>query len=795
MKKSNQNRAIITKSLFFILFFLTGIANAQIVNIPDANFKARLIQLGVDTNNDGQIQVSEAQAMNVLQFTNPMFTDTTGLESFTNVINFYIQGSLVTSLDLSPLTQLQSVICNNNSQLTTINFNGLTNLTGIEINGNSVITSLDLSGLTNLNNLNCNNNSQLTTLNLSGTNNIQTLDCSYNQLISLDVFNSTNLISLNCSHNQLTSLNITSCPVLDNINIEFNSLTSLDLTGLNSITFLYCAHNQISQVIFPENIIIDEFMCSYNQLVELDCSSVKFLSTLDLRYNPLQSLNIKNGYNENVNMFYPPDTSNTIFICQDENQIASFNNTFINNGWTNIVCNSYCSFSPGGNYNTISGNVKFDADDNGCDTNDTNFPNIRVNINDGTTTGASFTDANGNYKFYTQAGNFAITPAIENPTWFNFSPTTANVVFANNNNNTSVNDFCLSANGVHPDLEIVITPVIPARPGFEAVYKIVYKNKGNQTLSQQYGINFFYNQNLMQYVTSSVATSQSGVGSLSWDYTALHPFESRAILVIFLINPPTDNVPVNIGDELTFTASIMPQSGDENTIDNLFILNQTVVGSYDPNDITCLEGDVVSPTEIGNYLHYNVRFENTGTAPAENIVAKVVVNSTDFDINSLQLMNTSHPVDARINGNIVEFIFQSINLESGGHGNVLLKVKSKSNLQQGDVVEKKANIYFDYNFPVETNNAETVFQLLNNPGFEQDNTIKIHPNPAQNTVYINGDFSIKTVELYDAQGRLLQSSMINENATTIDITNKSKGVYFVKVSTEKGIRVEKLVKN
>jgi len=792
MKKSNQNRAIITKSLFFILFFLTGIANAQIVNIPDANFKAALIAYGVDTNNDGQIQVSEAQAMNVLQFTNPIFTDTNGLESFINVINFYIQGSLVTSLNLSPLTQLESVICNNNSQLTTINFNGLTNLTGIEINGNSAITSLDVSGLTNLNNLNCNNNSQLTTLNLSGTNNIQTLDCSYNQLISLDVSNSTNLISLDCRFNQLTNLNITNCPVLDNINIDFNSLTTLDLTGLNSITFLYCAHNQISQVIFPENIIIDEFMCSYNQLVELDCSSVKFLSTLDLRYNPLQSLNIKNGYNENVNMFYPPDTSNTIFICQDENQIVSFNNTFINNGWTNIVCNSYCSFSPGGNYNTIAGNIKYDLDNNGCDVNDLIQPNIRVNINDGTTTGASFTDVNGNYKFYTQAGNFALTPAIENPSWFNVSPTTANVVFANNNNNTSTNDFCLSANGVHPDIEMVIVPIIPAQPGFDAIYRLVYRNKGNQT--NLIFPNFNYDATKLQFVSSSVAPVLADNGHLGWQIFNVKPFQNGSIDFTLHVNAPTDTPAVNIGDVLTFT-SFVDVGTDENWANNAFTYNQTVVGSYDPNDITCLEGDVVSPTEIGNYLHYNIRFENTGTAPAENIVAKVIVNSTDFDINSLQLMNTSHPVDARINGNIVEFIFQSINLESGGHGNVLLKVKSKSNLQQGDIVEKKAEIYFDYNFPVETNNAETVFQLLNNPGFEQDNTIKIHPNPAQNTVYINGNFSIKTVELYDAQGRLLQSSMINENETTMDITNKSKGVYFVKVSTEKGIRVEKLVKN
>lgn len=795
MEKSKQIKATITKNLFFFLLFLTGITNAQIVNIPDANFKAALIAYGVDANNDGQIQVSEAQAMNTLQFTNPTFTDATGLESFINLQQFNINNSLLTSLDLSPLTQLLNVTCNGNSQLTNINLNGLTNLTSLTFQTNTIINSIDLSNLTSLDILNCVENSQLSSIDLTGTSNISQILCSYNNLISLDVSNSSNLITLNCSYNQLTSLNITNCPVLDNITVEHNSLSSLDLSGLNSINFLHINNNLISTIIIPENITISDFFASNNQFESIDFSATYLPGIIDLSNNPLHSLNIKNGYNENVSMFYPPSASNSIFICQDENQIASFNNTFINNGWTNIILNSYCSFTPGGNYNTVTGNIKFDADNNGCDATDLSHSNIRVNVNDGTNTGASFTNNTGNYTFYTQAGNFTLTPSIENPSWFTFSPLSATIPFANNDNNIATQDFCITANGVHNDLEVIIVPITPARPGFEAVYKIVYRNKGNQTLSQQYGINFFYNQNLMQFVSSSVSTSQSGNGSLSWDYTGLQPFESRAILITFLINAPTDNVPVNIGDELTFTTSIMPQAGDENTLDNLFQFNQTVVGSFDPNNIICIEGEVVPPTEIGNYLHYVVNFENTGTAPAENVVVKVVVNTTDFDMDSLQLMNTSHPVDARINGNVVEFIFQSINLDSGGHGNVLLKIKSKNNLQQGDVVEKKADIYFDYNFPIATNDYETTFQLLSNPGVAIDNSISIYPNPAKNNVNIHCNNTIKTIELYDVQGRVLQSQVIDSQSSTMDISSKSKGVYFLKVVTEKGIKVEKLVKN
>jgi hypothetical protein len=40
----------------------------------------------------------------------------------------------------------------------------------------------------------------------------------------------------------------------------------------------------------------------------------------------------------------------------------------------------------------------------------------------------------------------------------------------------------------------------------------------------------------------------------------------------------------------------------------------------------------------------------------------------------------------------------------------------------------------------------------------------------------------------------LQTNIINNSETTFDITSKSKGMYFLKIVSEKGIKVEKLVK-
>lgn len=779
------------KKFYFLLILISGLASAQIVNIPDANLKARLLEadvtnniakdntgnsIKIDVNSDNEIQQSEAllvyRLLNLNYTSSLPITDFTGLQSFTNLSELYIGLGNDPTLDLSNMTNLTILFCDN-SNLTSLNVSGCTNLEQLVCESNQ-LTSLDLSGLTNLTSVYADNN-QLQSINLQGLSSLTSLAVGNNLLTTLDVTPCPNLYNLYASMNQLASVNLTGLTTLNSAYFNYNNLTVLDVSGLTALQYLQCSFNNLTT--------LDISNCP--NFISLACTDNN-LETLFMKFgNP--SLTISGGYPLTNN-------PNLTYVCMDDFRIPGFLQYFNDNGMTNVVVNSYCSFVPGGNYNTISGTLTVDNNNNGCDTADGFNPYIRLNITGGLSSGASFTNAAGQYGFYTLAGNFTVSPSLENPTWFNVSPNNANVNFPNANNNSATHDFCITPNGIHPDLEIVITPVTTARPGFDAVYKIVYRNKGNQTLSQAYGINFFYDDNLMDLVSSSVTPSTAGTGSLSWDYANLRPFDSREITVTFNINAPTDANPVNINDILTFTTSILPQAGDENTTDNLFIYRDLVSGSYDPNDITCLEGDVVSPTEIGDYLHYMIRFENTGTAEAENIVVRTEINPADFDINSLQLLNASHPMYTRVNGNVVEFIFEQILLESGGHGNVLLKVKSLTSLQQGDAVNKRANIYFDYNYPVATNEAETTFQALSNPDFEQDQTISLYPNPTKDKVNISGDFTLQSVQLYDVQGRLLQTQMAYGNQTVLDIALQSNGVYFIKATSDKGIKVGKIVK-
>ncbi|HEU0137226.1 MAG TPA: T9SS type A sorting domain-containing protein, partial [Flavobacterium sp.] len=267
-----------------------------------------------------------------------------------------------------------------------------------------------------------------------------------------------------------------------------------------------------------------------------------------------------------------------------------------------------------------------------------------------------------------------------------------------------------------------------------------------------------------------------------------------AFVVTLNVNSPTETPPVNIDDVLDFNAVVTINSGtDETPPDNTFNFGQTVIGAFDPNDKICIEGNVVGTEQIGEYLHYVINFENTGTAPAQNIVVKDLIDTTQFDVSSLQVMNSSHPVVARVNGNILECYFENIYLDTGGHGNVLMKIRTIPNLPHNTTVSNKAEIYFDYNAPVVTDFAHTNFQLLAISDFNVDESIIIFPNPADDVINISAKSNITSIQLFDVQGRLLQT-LLNDDVTAIlNVGQQASGVYMLKIATEAGNKNHKIV--
>jgi hypothetical protein len=421
------------------------------------------------------------------------------------------------------------------------------------------------------------------------------------------------------------------------------------------------------------------------------------------------------------------------------------------------------------------------------------YAHLKFTISNGTTTGSLISNATGNYSIPVEAGTHTITPQFENSTYFNASPASATVTFPATTSPFTQN-FCIVPNGIHHDLEVVVIPIVPARPGFEATYKIKYKNKG--VVAENGTVTLNYNDAILDYVSSSVAPTTQSTGMLAWPIGSVAPFQSGEMMVTFRVNSPTETPAVHAGDYLSFIATMVGSDTDETPVDNTFALAQVVVNSFDPNDKTCLEGSTINEILIGKYVHYKVRFENTGTFPAQNIVVKDIIDTTKFDLSTLQLTDASHSCITKISDtNKVEFIFENINLpfdDAHNDGYVVFKIKTKPTLVLGDSFSNVANIYFDYNFPIVTNNYTTTIQ--NDLGTNQldINKLTIFPNPVKDILHFKTSEKVVKIEVYDLAGRILCSQAVNENK--VDVTNLRTGNYIVKIHTENGIINSKIVK-
>ena len=245
---------------------------------------------------------------------------------------------------------------------------------------------------------------------------------------------------------------------------------------------------------------------------------------------------------------------------------------------------------------------------------------------------------------------------------------------------------------------------------------------------------------------------------------------------------------------MSFAASITPILGDDTDSDNTAALEQLTVNSFDPNDKTCLEGNVVGPELIGAYVHYLIRFENTGTANATNIVVTDAIDLAKFDLATLVPLHGSHDFVTEISGNNVEFIFEGIQLpfEDGQNdGFVAFKIKLRNNLSAGDTFANQAKIYFDYNVPIITNNESTSIQSLSVNDVQLDD-IQLYPNPA--TLEISMDMSdAEKIQIFDMNGRLI-NTILNNGNKTVPVGHLHTGTYIMKVFSKGAIFSSRFIK-
>ena len=228
------------------------------------------------------------------------------------------------------------------------------------------------------------------------------------------------------------------------------------------------------------------------------------------------------------------------------------------------------------------------------------------------------------------------------------------------------------------------------------------------------------------------------------------------------------------------------------------------IGAYDPNDKRGFPLGYDSENYInrGQAIEYLIRFQNTGTDTAFNIV--VLDTLSEFlDITTVRAGASSHPYQFNISdGRELSFKFENIMLpdsfvnEPASNGFVKFKVAQKPNLDLETKINNTAAIYFDFNPPIFTNQTlHTVGEnyitvSLDAPLDKPLANVKIYPNPFSVTTTVEiKDIEIKDgiFELYDGTGRLLRQQNFSNNTFTFSKKDLQIGMYFFTIKNNQQI--------
>lgn len=196
--------------IFYAIIFsglLTGCEEAppeNPVEIPDEAFLQVLIDLGIDTNDDGQISKEEAEAVHTIIVPPSGIRDLTGLEAFINLDSFSITLNPLTGIDLSGNPALQYLECTS-CELSSLDVSNNLLLEEL-ICGRNNLSELDLSQNQELTRLILNNN-LFTSLDLSSNTGLTTMISCGNQLMRLDI----------SQHSLLTKIGVDNMPMLTEV--------------------------------------------------------------------------------------------------------------------------------------------------------------------------------------------------------------------------------------------------------------------------------------------------------------------------------------------------------------------------------------------------------------------------------------------------------------------------------------------------------------------------------------------------------------------------------------------------
>jgi Leucine-rich repeat (LRR) protein len=782
--------------------------------------------------------------------------------------------NLFTNIDFSNNTLLRTIGCSRNqlSEIDVSNNPYLQRLTCYENN----IGILDLTNNIALQRLRFYGNNT-TDIDISNCHNLRMIECQDNLLDTLDLSNNPNMEDLYCFNNNIAYLDVSNCISLEYLSCSNNNITALDISNNPNIERLYCSNNNLItlNVRNGNNHNFAQYNASNNP--DLTCIIVDDPIWSDTHWSPSGpysyfSTGCSNTIAGNVliddnciiegaeqavcGIIVKTEPSNNFGITSSLGAYSMKTDTgtyIVEPITTNPLIIPECP-------NPYQHIANFDS--TGIDTMGLNFfyqviecPYLTVDINSNMRRRCF---QNNTYVHYCNEG-FAyesfVQLYVQFPEYVNFI--SADYPYTINSNGDYVFDIGNLSIGECGDIHIVdsvscieeitgltqctkawLTPANDCVNGLDTVGMLLWDHSsinvegqclsdtaiqfvitntgdygdGDMELASEYRI---YADNELSYTGNFQLLGGEELGlqvsangqtiRLEADQHPNHPGNSHPNAIIEACGT---------GDISLGFVNSAPMDDEDAEIE---IDCKEIVDSFDPNDKT------VSPTGLtesnyvlpGTLLDYMIRFQNTGTDVAYDIVI-VDTLSNYYDLSTIQWGVSSHSYTVDVSGQdqaIIRFTFDNIFLpdsssdELNSHGFVKFKIAAFDTLINGTEIKNFADIYFDYNSPIRTNTAITTISdttLLGTP-IEVDvvTNIKenelggttVSPNPFSEHLNIvfekNSSYEIKVLNVL---GKEIQTTIFEGKKVTLITSELPRGIYIVQVTSQDGIRVEKIIK-
>ena len=324
-----------------------------------------------------------------------------------------------------------------------------------------------------------------------------------------------------------------------------------------------------------------------------------------------------------------------------------------------------------------------------------------------------------------------------------------------------------------------------ARPGFPFALSGTVQNRtpgntGDLTVTMQ------FDPLLTVTGTTPTASSISG-NTITWELAPLTYFDEHWIQAQFMVPADVDL----IGTTLINSADVSTALPDVDLTNNSATAVRMITSSYDPNDKEGLTDLYRSHDEFflgeDGYIDYTIRFQNTGTDTAFMVAIHDEIDS-DLDIMSLDILGASHAFSPSFGeGRELVFTFSHILLPDsttdllGSQGYISFRIKPKSSIAAGDVLENTASIYFDYNPPIITNTTAHVVELgtsVHTLAAAQD--LWLMPNPTSGSLEVrvsDRNAANGLLQVIAVDGRVVLERRMEGPRTVLDVSQLSRGLY------------------